>query len=114
MKTLSFIFLLLFGLNISIAKDSPAVAEATIKVSGNCEMCKKTIELAAWQKGVKTAQWNKETKTLFVKYYPSKISLEQIEKNIAKSGYDTEHVKASDTAYGNLHQCCQYPRENEK
>jgi copper chaperone CopZ len=112
MKTLSLIFLMLFGLNISIAKDS--LAEATIKVSGNCEMCKKTIELAAWQKGVKTAQWNKETKTLFVKYSPSKITLEQIETNVAKSGYDTEHVKASDTTYGNIHQCCQYPRESEK
>lgn len=95
---------------------SPANAQSgkeTFKVWGNCDMCKKTIETALKVDGVKKATWNVETKQMLVKFDPSKISLDQIHQKIAAVGYDTDKVKGDDTAYNNLHGCCQYERRSE-
>lgn len=81
------------------------------KVTGNCGMCKKTIESSLKGKsGVNEAVWNKDTKMMKVKYEPSKISEDQIHQAIADSGYDTDKKKASDSAYNSLMGCCQYKR----
>ena len=40
----------------------------TILVSGNCGMCKSTIEKAAKTAGVKEASWDVDAKVLTVKY----------------------------------------------
>ncbi|MEN9929664.1 MAG: hypothetical protein RLZZ231_1585, partial [Bacteroidota bacterium] len=39
-----------------------------------------------------------------------KCSLLLIKQQIAKVGHDTKEVKATDTAYENLHGCCKYDR----
>lgn len=82
----------------------------TIKVSGNCGMCKSNIEKAATAAGAVAADWNKETKLLVVSYDAAKTSNKDIQKKIAASGYDTQDVKADDGAYENLAKCCQYDR----
>lgn len=82
-----------------------------IKVSGNCGMCKKTIEKAGNIKDVATVVWNKETQMATLTYDESKTNKEEIAKRIAKAGYDTELVKAKDEDYNNLPRCCQYDRE---
>jgi len=80
-----------------------------ITVSGNCGMCRARIEKAAMDtKGVYKAQWNKETKELSVSFDPRKVSLATIEKNIAKSGHDTQNSKAANATYENLPGCCHY------
>ncbi|MDW8220171.1 MAG: heavy-metal-associated domain-containing protein [Bacteroidota bacterium] len=84
----------------------------TIKVWGNCNMCKKTIEAALkGVDGVSSASWDKKTKILTVVFDDAKISLEQIEQKVAATGYDTQSLKASDGAYNSLKKCCKYERK---
>ena len=80
----------------------------TIKVSGNCDMCKARIEKAAKLDGVVKAEWNKKDKTLTATYDQAKTSIEEIGKKVAASGHDTEKVKATDAVYDKLPGCCKY------
>lgn len=85
----------------------------TFTVSGNCSMCKSTIETTAKSlPGVNVANWNMETKELHISYNEDKSSLSDIHKAIAKSGYDTDKETAPKDAYDNLPACCQYTRAN--
>lgn len=87
------------------------VVKTTIKVWGNCENCQSTIESAAKLKGVDAAYWDSETKMLNLAYDSALISLTQIEKSIADSGYDNDGFKAPQLAYDKLAPCCQYERK---
>jgi copper chaperone CopZ len=82
-----------------------------IKISGNCGMCKKTIEKAGTIEGIAKVEWNKESKMATLTYDESKTNKEEIAKRIAKAGYDSEFFKAKDEDYDNLPGCCQYDRE---
>lgn len=84
---------------------------STFKVWGNCEMCKKTIEASLQVEGVTKADWNVDTKIITVVYDSSKITLDQIQNNIASVGYDNDKYKGSDKAYSELAGCCQYDRK---
>lgn len=87
-------------------------AKATIEVDGVCMMCKKRIEKACFKtKGVKSAEWNVETHQLVVVYDERKTNLNEINANIAAVGHDTKTTKASDEAYGSIHECCKYRNE---
>ena len=87
-------------------------AKAEIQVNGNCEMCKKRIEKAAFGvSGVKSAVWNVETHQMKLMLNEEKCSLLDVEKAIAKAGHDTQNVKAEGKDYENLHGCCQYERK---
>lgn len=83
----------------------------SIKVWGNCGMCKKTIETALQKPGVENANWNKNTKMLTVVYDASVITNTDIQKQVAAAGYDTEQFIGDDSAYEKLHSCCQYERK---
>lgn len=81
------------------------------RVSGNCEMCKSTIETAAKSlPGVNEASWNLKTKMLHISFDEAQSSLSEIHQTIAQSGYDTELVIAPQNAYNKLPACCQYTR----
>lgn len=82
----------------------------TIKVSGNCDMCKARIEKAAKIEGVSKAEWSDETKLLTLVYDPSKVKRDDVEKKIAAVGHDTEKFKADDKVYNGLPGCCKYER----
>lgn len=82
--------------------------KASIKVSGNCIMCKKRIETALDHTGIKAAHWDTKTKKLEVVYNDRKVSEQQIHELIAASGHDTEQVKAKDEVYAKLPFCCLY------
>ncbi|MBA2500859.1 MAG: cation transporter [Chitinophagaceae bacterium] len=82
----------------------------TIKVSGNCGMCKNKIEKAAKTAGATYAAWDADTKLLTVEYQHTSSNNAKIQKAVAATGYDTKDVKASDEAYNNLHGCCKYER----
>jgi copper chaperone CopZ len=84
----------------------------SIKVWGNCSQCKKHIETSLKVNGVEKADWDKKTKILTVTYDSSRISNDQIQKNVAGVGYDTEKYKAEDKAYSDLEECCQYDRKS--
>ena len=98
----------LFITNCSISQTKSEV----IFVDGVCGMCEKRIEsncLAT--KGVKLADWNKESKMLKVIYNEKKISMDEIHKKIASIGHDTNLETASEEAYNNLYMCCKYRDE---
>ena len=82
----------------------------TFKVSGNCGMCKATIEKAAKQAGAKTASWDEDTKILTVVYQSSTTNAAKIQQKIAAAGYDNVGAKAEQSAYDKLHGCCKYDR----
>ena len=82
-----------------------------VEVKGNCEMCKARIEAAALNtEGVQKANWNVETKILEIDFDKDKTTVKAVEKNIAKAGHQTEHVKADQSAYDELPACCIYKK----
>jgi mercuric ion binding protein len=88
------------------------VKDTSITVYGNCSSCKKAIEKAAKSvKGVKTASWDKKKKILNIQYDISETSLNTIEKAIIDIGYDTENMRAEESVYNELHECCKYDRK---
>lgn len=109
MKTIQTLVVLFFSLFAFQFASGQAKTE-TIKVNGNCGMCKKHIEKSAMDAGATAATWDKKTKFLQVSFDPSVTSSTKIQTNIAAAGYDTQDVKASDSAYYKLEECCQYDR----
>lgn len=126
MKKFNLIYAILLGLGFATigsatsiqanktTRTSSLADSTTFKVYGNCGMCKKTIEGSLEKvKGVKSADWNKDTKMMSVSFDKATVTEADIHKAIAGVGYDTEKVKASDAAYSKLHGCCQYERNSE-
>ena len=109
-KTL--IFSVLFA-GLAIAAGAQEKTEK-LKVSGECNTCKKKIESAAKTAGATYAVWDKSTKMLVIKYNTSASNTAKIEQSIAGAGYDTPDYKASDDAYNQLDDCCKYDRSGAK
>jgi len=84
------------------------VKTETFIVKGNCEECKERIENSADIKGVKICTWEKDTKVATVTYDPAKITLTDIKKAIAQSGYDAGEIAGNTKAYNKLPECCKY------
>jgi len=82
----------------------------TLKVSGNCDLCKARIEKAAKLEGVSNAEWDAKSNSLAVTFDPAKTNMDQISKKIAAAGHDNSKVKANDKAYNALPGCCKYVR----
>jgi copper chaperone CopZ len=99
-----------FALTINAEAQENLNKTDTVKIYGNCGMCKKTIEKAANSDGVARVDWNKETKMATISYDSKKTNLDEILKRIANAGYDSDNFTAPDKAYNNLHGCCQYDR----
>lgn len=108
MKTINFFVVALIAVFIGVNSFAQNSNSSTFKVSGNCEMCKATIEKAAKSAGASKAEWNIKTKVITVNYDSSKIKLDDIHKKIAAAGYDTEKVKADNQVYAKLPGCCKY------
>uniref|UniRef100_UPI00404A6C51 heavy-metal-associated domain-containing protein n=1 Tax=Flavobacterium sp. TaxID=239 RepID=UPI00404A6C51 len=82
------------------------------EVSGNCEMCKKRIEKAAFSvKGVKSADWHIQHKDIRLIIDETKCSEKEVAKAIALAGHDNKHYNTTDELFQELHGCCQYERE---
>lgn len=111
MKTVFKIIICISVCSIIVACGAKGNASAGFKVWGNCDMCKETIEGALKTDGVTSADWNKDTKMMTVSFDSTKINLDQIEKKIAATGYDTELYTGDDKAYQGLPECCQYDRK---
>ena len=99
---------IVFSSYSAIAQQAKDIATETHKVEGNCNMCKKRIEDAAYVKGVKRSEWNKQTQELTVIYKPSKTGTEAILASIAKAGHSTDKIEATEADYKKLPECCQY------
>ncbi|MFC7772585.1 DUF3347 domain-containing protein [Flavobacterium sp. GCM10027622] len=115
-KLIQNIALLLSVSLLSVACDAQIknAKSTTVTISGNCEMCEKTIEKAGTLKRVAIVDWNKDTKLATISYDSGKTNPDEILKKIALAGYDSESFLAPDQAYANLPECCQYKREFKK
>ena len=83
---------------------------SSLKVYGNCGMCKERIEEAALSvNGVSKAYWDEDTKMLEIDMV-SNLDLNKVHKAIAAVGHDTDKEKASKEVYNNLPGCCLYDR----
>ena len=99
----AFIMAIIFSAN--------AQTSTKLKVSGNCGMCKSSIEKAAKTAGATTANWDMDAKLLTL-IFDDKTNLDKIETAIAAIGYDTEHKTATKASYDALHECCKYDRSS--
>lgn len=90
------------------SQTTPVDSATSFKVSGVCEQCKHRIESALKVKGIKSADWNIDSKMLSLVYDPSKISLDKIHNKITAVGHDTYLKKANYAVYKVLPECCYY------
>lgn len=85
----------------------------TVKVYGNCGMCKTTIEKSGSKKKLYKTDWNEYTKMATITYDSKQTNTDAVLKSIALSGYDNVNYLAPDDVYNKLHGCCKYDREKK-
>jgi hypothetical protein len=112
MKSISKILLAIALLLSSLMCDAQIknAKTETVKIYGNCDMCRSAIQKAGNLKKVATVTWNKDTKMAMLTYNPNKTNKDEILKRIALAGYDSDFFLAPDDAYNQLPGCCQYER----
>jgi len=100
---------LLLSFTVCNAQIKNSVTEK-VKVSGNCGMCKTTIEKVGSIKNTAKVDWDADTQMAILTYDATKTNQDEILKRIALSGYDSEKFLAPDNTYSKLPGCCQYDR----
>jgi periplasmic mercuric ion binding protein len=106
------LMLLVVTLSVQAQQKKNKNAKFDVEVNGNCEMCKKRIEKAAFSvKGVKSAEWHIDDHMLHLIINEEKCSALDVKKAIAKVGHDSDEVKATKEDYEKLHGCCLYERK---
>ncbi|TAE30874.1 MAG: heavy-metal-associated domain-containing protein [Cytophagales bacterium] len=104
--------LISFGLMAMTVADDK---EVKIKTSAVCEMCKERIERnLSFEKGVKEAVLDVDTKVVTVKFNPSKTDVNKIKANINKTGYDADEAIADADGYKKLPSCCKKGAHSHK
>ena len=104
--------LLLSGFSIQAQEKLNKNAKYEFEVNGNCDMCQSRIQKAAFSvQGVKSATWSVETHQLNLILNEEKATILDVKKAVAKAGYDTDEVKATNENYDKLPGCCQYERK---
>ena len=107
-KIMMAIIVLLSGVANAQIKNSKT---ESVKIFGNCGMCKTKIEKAGNLKNIAEVDWNADTKMATLTYDENKTNQDEILKRIALVGYDSEKFLAPTDAYSKLPGCCQYDRE---
>ena len=106
-----FVLACLFSLTMVAQEKKSKNKKVVIKVAGNCGMCEKRIEKAAYSvKGVKDAEWHVDCQDIHLVIDETKCSVDDVAKAIAAVGHDTGRIKADDAVYEKLHGCCNYER----
>lgn len=112
MQSLRFMFIAVFAMiSSTLFAQTSAEKTDTIKVYGECGMCKSRIQKTLKIDGISSAFWDVDTKMLTVTYNPATISNDDIQQKIAAVGHDTEKYKADDKVYDKLPGCCHYERK---
>ena len=83
---------------------------ANVRINGDCDMCKATIEKAGLVKGEAEVVWDTDAKTAVVTYDSVRTTLDAVLERVAQAGYDNQAYRAPDPAYASLPGCCQYER----
>ncbi len=100
-----------FGLLIiSILFSISSFAQADtirIQTTAQCGDCKLAIEKQLnFEKGVKSANLDTESKIVTVIYNPNKTDPSKLRKSITMVGYDADTLAADPKAYKRLKPCC--------
>lgn len=103
----------LLATKISNAQIKNAKTES-VKIYGNCVICKAAIEKAGNLKNSSKVIWDENTKMASVTYNPKITNRNAILKRIALSGYDSDSFLAPELAYSKLKECCKYERKSKK
>lgn len=113
MKILNSLMLAVFVLLSSVSANAQIKNKKTetVKIFGNCDMCKANIEKAGNVKKIAQVNWDKDTRLATITYDSAKTNSDEILKRIALEGYDSEKFLAPDSKYNTLHACCQYDRD---
>jgi len=99
---LSIICSLFFSISVYAQSDT-----LIIKTSAVCDQCKITIEKSInFEKGVKRATLDVESKELTVIYQSAKTNPDKLRVAVTKIGYDADSIPADPKAYSKLHFCC--------
>lgn len=86
----------------------------SFKVSGVCGDCEARIESTAMDvKGVKKAEWDRQTDML-VLFGSPKMDKMKVAEALAKAGHKSELMAADPKGYAKLPACCQYDSGAEK
>lgn len=101
------------NMGFSLSKP-PKKITVSFQVEGNCGMCKERIEESLDKKGIYKAMYSIETDQVTISYDPRKIGEIQLHNIVAMAGHDTEKVKASNTVYENLPDCCKYRNNKDE
>lgn len=86
---------------------------STVRINGDCDMCKVTIEKAGSMKGEAQVVWDTDAKTAVVTYDSTRTDLDAVLQRVAHAGYDNERYLAPTEAYAKLPGCCQYERTDK-
>ncbi|SDB29562.1 Copper chaperone CopZ [Flavobacteriaceae bacterium MAR_2010_188] len=86
----------------------------SIRIFGNCNMCKSTIEDAGNLKNQAKVVWDKDSKLAQITFDSKQTNRDEILKRIALAGYDSDEYLAPNTAYSQLAECCKYERQNKQ
>ena len=91
-----------------LACQGTGARESKIKVDSMvCGMCEKTIKTALKDvEGVHQVAVDMDEKVVAVRYDEAKVLLKELEKAIAKVGYNANGTKAEPEAYADLPMCC--------
>jgi copper chaperone CopZ len=100
----------MLSMTISSRAQFKNASTETVKIYGNCEMCKATIEKAGNLSKIAKVDWNIESKMATITYNSKKSNANEILKRIAQAGYDSDSFLAPDAAYDHLPGCCKYIR----
>jgi copper chaperone CopZ len=108
MKFTGFIMTLVLVLNASLTMGQQKKSDTVlIKTSAVCGQCKDRIESClAFEKGIRSATLDVDSKIATVVYNPQKTSPGQIRKTLSKIGYDADTIHANEAAYAKLPACC--------
>ncbi len=113
MKTILFSTTLLLFSTLHVQAQIKNNKTAIVKVYGNCDMCKATIEkIGNKNKLIKTV-WDVDSKMATISYDSTKTNLSKVLKSFALAGYDNLEFLAPDAAYNKLPMCCKYDRDKK-
>jgi len=108
MKKTLFLGVLIVLFAFSACQSNKNVNTTVVKASSMvCGSCAKKIEKAVTAlDGVTGAQVDLKSKTVEVKYDPTKTTVGSIEDAITNAGYDANDKKRNPDAYDKLEKCC--------
>ena len=108
---MTLVIAILLSVTNSFAQIKNTITE-TVKVYGNCGMCKTKIEKAGNLKNVSKVTWDADSQMATLEYDSKSTNQDEILKRIALVGYDSDKFLAPDKTYSKLDKCCQYDRNS--